>query len=150
MAFKNILKKGSPKLDEFDLFYLFFWVGLSTGKKTSTKGLDMKDTGSGKTYTAAYKGLKDMLGTVLVMSTSKSNGFNSRESLTTAIEKYMDSSSATALSQEGEELMMNYVQSGYLHMKRIMAEPTEPDVFIFRAYKEIEEGFSDNKDWNFS
>ena len=79
---KGIINNGIPDLGEFDLFYIFFWVGLSTGKKTSTSGLNLKDTGSGKNYTLPYRGLKDILGTVLVMSASNSSGFKTRESIT--------------------------------------------------------------------
>ena len=147
---KSIIGKGEPSLGAFDLFYIFFWVGLATGKKIQSKGIDREFTGTGKSYTKSYKNIKEMLASVVVMSTSKSSGFKSQKTITSAIEQYMDSDNETELSPDGEELMMSYVQGGFEHMRQVMKNPTEADLFVHRAYQEIEKGFTKNEDWNFS
>jgi len=145
---KHIIHRGSPDLTEFDLFYLFFWVGLSLGKTESTKNIEKKDIGSGKNYTAPYRHLREMLATVLIMSESKESGFKTKGQITKSIEEYMDVESPTILSQKGEDLMMSYVQSGFSEMKKIMPpSPKDASNFVFMAYKKIEEGFEGNKKW---
>jgi len=146
---RSIIHNGSPDLTEFDLFYLFFWVGLSLGKTESTKNIVKKDIGSGKTYTAPYSHLREMLATVLIMSESKVSGFKTKAQITKSIEEYMDVDSPTVLSQKGEDLMMSYVQSGFSEMKKIMPKsPKAADYFVYKAYKRIEEGFEKNKKWD--
>ena len=147
---KSIIANGTPNLGAFDLFYIFFWVGLATGKKIQSAGIDREATGTGKSYTKSYKHIKEMLAAVVVISTSKSSGFTSQKTITSAIDKYMDSDSETELSSHGEELMMSYVQGGFEHMRQLIKKPTEADLFVHKAYQEIEKGFAKNKDWNFS
>lgn len=147
---KSIVANGEPSLGAFDLFYIFFWVGLANGKKIQSTGIDREFTGTGKSYTKSYKNIKEMLAAVVVMSTSKSSGFKSQKAITSAIDKYMDSDSETELSAYGEELMMSYVQGGFEHMRQVMRNPTEADLFVHRAYQEIEKGFKKNKDWKHS
>ena len=138
-------KKDSnlPKFNQFDLFYLFFWIGLSHGKTAEV----VNPVDVSYAYTHKYKSIKEMLAAIVVMSTSKESGFDTKETLTNTINLYMDTNKDTELTAKGEALMMRYVQAGYNHMKQIMSLPQEPDIFVARAYEEIDKGFSKNNEW---